>query len=80
MKPMLQRYTQITVAPEGEPIFSEQATHVSIEDEGSGEFLKVSQINHHAQKKGAFEITPEEWPTIRDAIDAMVAACRKEDV
>ena len=78
MKSIIQRCTQITVAPEDEPIFSELATSITIEDEGVGEFLKVSQINDHA-KKGTIEITPEEWPTIRDAIDVMIAACRKED-
>ena len=78
MKSMAQRYTQITVAPEGDPIFSEQATHISIEDECAGEFVKVSQIGDHAER-GIIEINPEEWPALRDAIDTMIAACRKED-
>ena len=78
MKSFIQRYTQITVIPEDQSISSELATNITIEDEGVGEFLKVSQINDHAEK-GIIEITPEEWPTIRDAIDVMLAACRKED-
>lgn len=78
MKSIIQRCTQITVAPEDEPIFSELATNITIDDDGAGEFLKVSQINDYAEK-GTIEIIPEEWPTIRDAIDAMVAACKKED-
>lgn len=68
----------MAVAPEGEPIFSEMATHISIEDEASGEFVKVWQISDHAEK-GAIAINPDEWPSLCDAIDTMIAACRKED-
>lgn len=77
MKPMIKRYTQITVAPEGEPIFSEAATHITIEDV-AGEFVKVKQICDHSEN-GTIAINPEEWPAIRDAIDSMIAECRKED-
>ena len=77
MKSMAQRYTQITVAPEGDPIFSEQATHISIEDEACGEYVRVTQYG--AKAKYEININPEEWPILRDAIDTMIAACRKED-
>lgn len=79
MKPMKTRVTKIIVVPEGDPIFSEEATHISIEDEAAGEFVKVSQISDLSEK-GIIGISPEEWPALRNAIDAMVAACRKEDV
>ena len=78
MKPMTKRLTQLTVLPEGEPIFSEMATQITIEDEATGEYVKVWQIRDHAEK-GIIEISPEEWPTLRDAIDDMIFECRKED-
>ena len=78
MKPMTKRLTQLTVLPEGEPIFSEMATQITIEDEATGEYVKVWQIRAHAEK-GIIEISPEEWPILRDAIDDMIFECRKED-
>ena len=78
MKPMTKRCTQLTVLPEGEPIFSEMATHISIEDEASGEYVKVTQYGDRAER-GEININPEEWPAIRDAIDDMIFECRKED-
>ena len=78
MKSIIQRYTQISVAPEGDPIFSEMATHISIEDEACGEYVRVVQYGDKAEK-GEININPEEWPAIRDAINTMVVSCRKED-
>lgn len=78
MKPMTKRLTQLTVLPEGEPIFSEMATHISIEDEACGEYVRVTQYGDKAEK-GELCISPEEWPTLRDAIDDMIFECRKED-
>ena len=37
------RVTSWTVAPKGEPTFSEMATVVSIDDEAAGEYVVVSQ-------------------------------------
>ena len=37
------RITRYTIAPEGEPIFSELATHVEIDDEAAGEFVVIKQ-------------------------------------
>ncbi len=66
------RVTQITVAPENEPIFSEQATQITIDDESGGEYLKINQ--HH--ERNEFLLTPEEWPAIKEAIEEMLAICR----
>lgn len=41
------RNLSIVVVPNGETIFSERATTVSIDDEGAGEFVTVSP---HADK------------------------------
>ena len=37
------RITSLIVLPEGEPIYSERATIVRIEDEAGGEYIVVSQ-------------------------------------
>ena len=78
MKPMIKRLTQLTVLPEEDPIFSEAATHITIEDKSAGEFVKVKQICDHSEN-GAIAISPEDWPVLRDAIDDMIYGCRKED-
>ena len=53
--------------PEGEPL-SEQSTEIEIIDEGAGEFVTLYQ--DASTKNGLVAITPEEWPTLRDAIDS----------
>ena len=78
MTKMIQRCTQLTILPEGDPIFSENATNISIEDEACGEYIRITQYtNNH--NFGEVNINPEDWKTLRDAIDTMVASCRKED-
>jgi hypothetical protein len=59
------------VLPEGEPIFSEQATTIEIIDEAAGEFLQVQQ--------GEVGITVDEfnWPEIKRAIDEAFAEIEK---
>lgn len=69
------RVTKLTVLPEGERIFSEAATDIVIEDEAAGEFVRVIQSDDNAAM-GTIQITPEEWPILRDAINEMIAECR----
>lgn len=77
MTKMIQRCTRLTVLPEGDPIFSENATNISIEDDAGGEYIRLRQyINNH--NIGEVNINPEDWKAIRDAVDTMVAQCRKE--
>lgn len=66
------RVTKMTILPEGEPIFSEWATHIEIDDEGGGELVVVSQEN------GKIRIDPEEWRPLREAINKMIEQCRGE--
>lgn len=72
------RTTQMTLLPEGEPIFSEQAIVLTIDDEAAGEFLKISQHDDQA-KPGEIRIDPREWPQLREAIDAMMAEITKHE-
>lgn len=79
MKPYIERITRITILPEGEPIFSEMATHIEVEDEAAGEFLVISQDGGNSDRKpNSISITPEEWPTIRAGIEKMMQSLRKE--
>lgn len=72
------RITQLTVLPEGESIFSEMATTITIADEGSGEFVVVDQ--HGRTDIGKITIDPREWPALRKAVDRMVRECRPDRV
>lgn len=68
------RTMSLMVKPVDQPIFSELATTVSIDDEAAGEFVVVSQ--HGAPEMGKIAINPGEWPMLRQAIDQMIAQCR----
>jgi hypothetical protein len=68
----MKRITQITVVPDGEPIFSERAVTISIRDEAAGEFVVVKQLTDDPQE---IAIDPEEWPALREAIDEMIKEC-----
>ena len=72
MKKLHQRVTQITVLPAGEPIFSRQATVISIEDEAAGEYVTVK--NHHdcEGEPHSIDFDPASWPEIRDGIERMM--------
>jgi hypothetical protein len=78
MKPYTVRTTQMTVLPEGSPLFHEASTTVSITDEAGGEFVVIEQTVRDGSN-GKVEIAPEEWDRLRYAIDSMIAECRKEE-
>jgi len=71
------RTTSMTVAPVGQATYSEMATTVEIADEAAGEFVEVKQRGR--VDIGKIQINPEEWPSLREAIDRMIKACRKDD-
>ena len=64
------RITQMTIVPEGEHIFSEMATVISIDDEAIGEYLIIEQP---CREKANIAINPDEWETIKSAIEQMLA-------
>ena len=72
------RITRLTVNKPGEPIFSPHATTVEIEDEACGEYLVIRQHNDQA-KAGEIAITPEEWPTIKEAIERLLLTLKDYD-
>lgn len=76
-KPYEIRTTAMTVASVGDSTYSEMATTIAIADEAAGEFVEVTQ--HGRVDIGKIQINPEEWPSLREAIDRMIKACRKDD-
>ena len=71
MKPISTRIKSLIIAPEGEPIFSEMAMIVSIEDDAAGEYIQILQQLEGGDSK--ISIDPAEWPALRDAVDRMLA-------
>lgn len=60
--------------PEDGPL-SEQATEIEIINEGAGEFVTLYQ--DASTKNGLVAITPEEWPTLAQAIEKALIEIRK---
>ena len=56
---------------------SEQCTEIEIVNEGAGEFITLYQ--DASTKNGTVAITIEEWPTLRDTIDAAFAEIDKHE-
>lgn len=66
------RITQITVLPVGEPIFSERATVVSLDDESGGEYITVKQqMDTTAEMNQTVAFDPDEWEEVKGVIDQM---------
>ena len=60
----------MTIAPEGEAIFSEMATDICIDDDSAGEYIVIKQSTRN---DGNIAINPEEWDIIKATIDQMFA-------
>jgi len=66
------RTTKMTILPEGDPIFSEQATHIEVAQEaGSDGFLKITE--------GSVCIDHDNWPAIKAAIETMLEDIKKHE-
>lgn len=70
-KPYLTRVTRLTIAPCGDPIYAESATHVEVEDEAAGEYICVRQSYDKAVSNEIY-LDGENWPAIRDAIETLM--------
>jgi len=65
--------TRLTVVPDGEPIYSEMATHVEMQDEASGAFVELVQVGQIGEAgRNVVQIDADEWPAIRGAVDQMI--------
>jgi len=72
------RTLKIGVCRKGEQIFHESMTEIEIVDEVAGEFLKITQCPDDKEIQ-EIRIDPEEWPTMKAAIDKMFKECRNYD-
>jgi hypothetical protein len=78
MKPYEIRITRLSVGRGDEPIFSETVTHIEIENEAAGEFLQITQQSGSLDvKEQQIQITPEEWPKIKEAIETLIPTLRE---
>lgn len=60
----------LIVKPVNEPIFSDKATMVELDDEAAGLFIVIRQSRDDGDLK--ISLTKEEWPLIRDAVEEML--------
>jgi hypothetical protein len=68
--------SKITVLPEGEPIFSELATEISIVDEAAGPFIEMRQFPDDGEEKYLrFDI--DEWSYIAKAVGKLIQEIEK---
>jgi hypothetical protein len=68
--------SRITVLPEGEPIFSQLATEISIVDEAAGPFIEMRQFPDDGEEKYLrFDI--DEWPYITKAVGKLIQEIKK---
>jgi hypothetical protein len=72
------RITQVVVVPEGEPTSGYHATTIEIQEAGDSECLIVKQSLDLVEANGGIRIDPQEWPAIRNAIEDMMARCRRD--
>lgn len=70
---MKTRITQLTVAPEDADLYDDRSTHIAIDDEGGGEFIKVSQPSCAAE----IRFDTNEWPAIRAAVNKLIKECKE---
>lgn len=68
----------LIVKPVNEPIYSEMATIVRIDDEAAGPYVVVEQ--HGRTDLGKIAITSEEWPAIQEAISRLMLLCQPPKV
>lgn len=68
------RVTRLSVMPPKQPLFSEQCTHITIVDEAAGEYLEIEQQSGSEDVKAqTITVTPEEWPTLKQAVETLLA-------
>lgn len=70
---MKTRITQLTVVPEGADLYDDRSTHIEIDDEGGGEFVKIVQPSGSAE----IRIDVDEWPAIRAAVNKLIKECKR---
>ena len=62
----------LIIKPANESIYSEQATTITVQDDGGGCFYELNQDRGDGGNKG-IQTTPEEWPHIVAAVSRLMA-------
>jgi len=75
MKKYISHITEITIIPEGEPIFSEEGYVISIRDEAAGPFIVIHDNSDNQQPRLGVDL--EVWPQIKDAANKLIKICKK---
>lgn len=69
------------MVPPGESLFSERCTHLTIVDEAAGEFIEIEQQSGSIEiKPQTISLTPEEWPTIKQAVETLMKEIERAEV
>lgn len=68
------RVAALAVMRPTDSIYSDTVTTVGLDDEGAGEYVVVKQPATDGEQ--CIRIDTAEWPTLREAIDAMIGHCR----
>lgn len=63
----------IMVKPPDEPIYSEMATEITLEDEAAGLFVSIIQRKGDGEQK--VSVCKEEWPLIRTVVNNLMRRC-----
>lgn len=74
---MQQRITKIVILPANEPIFSDKATTVEIDDMSGGEFVSITQNGR--DNKNGISIDLDEWEHVKNGIDFMIKQIKEFD-
>jgi hypothetical protein len=68
--------SRITVLPKGEPIFSHQATEISIVDEAAGPFIEIKQFPQEGDEQ-TIKFNVDEWSYIAKAVGKILQEIEK---
>jgi hypothetical protein len=68
------RVIKVVVLPKNQPIFSELATTIEIDDEAAGEYVRICQPTR--DDKGTVCFDGGEWEAIKVEVDRMIGECR----
>ena len=71
------RITEKALCLEGQPLFAEGTTTVSIVDEAGGEFIEISQCDD--DNEGKIRIDRHEWDHLKLMIESMMTNIQEND-
>lgn len=61
------------------PIFGEGSTHITLNDEGGGVFIEMSQSDDNTEN-GVIRLDPDEWDEINAAVKTLLNNIPAENV